>query len=64
MKKINEGYALILALILIAVFSIVVASVASRSLSYRSSQITIMNKIESDLQTYENCITGKATDCP
>ena len=54
-----QGYALPLALILVAVFSIIIANIGPRSNIYSSAQNKVIEKFKQDQTTTETYINNK-----
>jgi len=64
LKNNAQGYALPLALILVAVFSIVIASIGPRSNLFNETQRPIISKFKNDEFNYCKQIAPAKLDCP
>ena len=62
-KKNAQGYALPLALILVAIFSIVIANIGPRSNLFNSTQHLIIDKFKSDKRIYCESINSANPNC-
>jgi hypothetical protein len=63
LKNNTQGYALPLALILVAIFSIVIANIGPRSNLFNSTQQLNIEKFKSDKRNYCNNINSANLKC-